>query len=397
MSKDQHISEEGILSNLSGLWNLLVGIKEIDKSIKGGNPFKAYNGRNMSSRIYIEESLENESVLIKVLNMLQGLYASAILALVDESKYINSLDTVSARISNISPEQATNKFISTLANLNDYVESTEVGQSSRARTGRGNSPSSTDRDDKNNRDDNSQQNKFRSRVNDDIEAKELPPLVRKFIVSLDDGLSNNSNPIEVTLFVSLYPTFMGQEDLKMILETGSSNSVSQRRIMYRSGEIRFVRDFIFNFDIFKRKRRNYLRSIESDYQRQYYKNLDEKRMKALYKTYKSAQNLKGDSTFVNVANSIIVMSMNTKNLLKVESSLDLDNARERNELYKETMSMIFVVLDSRYNKCHLYINGVNEKITFNYDQINFRFDSKNDILKILDNIKSLRDDSTISF
>ena len=360
MSKEnQDISQESVVDTISAVWSILTGVKDVEKSLQGGNPFKAYNSRNMSSRIYIEDSLENESVLIKVLNMLQGLYASAILALADESKFINDVDTVSGRISNISSEQASSTFISTLKNFHNYVLSNEYGG--------------------------------------DIEAKELPPLVRKFVVSLADGRSKNATPIEITLFVSLYPTFMGQEDLKMIMSTGSSNSTSERKIMYKSGEIRFVRDFLFNFDIFKRKKRMYLKSVESDYQRQYYENLDEKKMRALKKTYSNARNLNTDSTFVNVANSIIVMSMNTKNLLKSEVSLDIDNTRQRNELYKETMSMIFVVLDSRYNKCYLYINGVNDKISFNYDQINFRFDSKNEMIKILDNIKSLRDDSTISF
>ena len=360
-TEEQSLSQESIVGAISSIWNMLTGVKDIEKSLQGGNPFKAYNSRNISSRIYIEDSLENESVLIKVLNMLQGLYASAVLALVDESKYINSVDTVASRISNISPEQATLKFKSTIKDLNDYVESIEFGDKR------------------------------------DNEAKELPPLVRKFVVTFNDGQTQSDNKIEIPLFISLYPTFMKQEDLRMVLGTESSNSNIERAIMYRTGEIRFIRDFIFNFDVFKRKKRAYLKSVKSDYQRQYYENLDEKKMKALQKTWRTAKNRGQDSTFVNVANSIIVMSMNTKNLLKTESSLDLDNIRERNELYKETMSMIFVVLDSRYNKCYLYINGVNEKITFNYDQINFRFDSKNDILKILDNIKSLRDDSTISF
>ena len=392
MSKDQDIKESQesisvVQRGINSFLGLFLSVKDVERGVQGGNPFKAYNSKNLASRIYIEDNLESEKVLLKVLNMLQGLYASSVLALLDESKHINKLETVSERMSNISPDFSHLNFVSTLKNLYEYVETTEA-----MNTRRNNNSNNRN----NNQDDNKNKGRGSNAANNNIDAKELPPLVRKLIVNLSDGSGDNNSDIEVALFISLYPTFMSQNDLLTIMGTGSSNNVWERYIMYKAGEIRFLRDFLFNLDIFQKKRRNYLKSVESEYQRQYYDNIDSKRIKSIEKTYKNIRSGR-PASMVNVANSIILISMNTKNLLRTEASLDLDNTRQRNELYKETMSMIFVVMDSRYNKVDIYINGVNDKITFNYDQINFRFDSKSDILKILDNIKSLRDDSTISF
>lgn len=180
------------------------------------------------------------------------------------------------------------------------------------------------------------------------------------------ALTNPDHPevsIDINLFVQLAPYIIPQLIAVKFITKDVMASTYQRYLQWRTGEISFWKDFVFQTDVVHNRAR--LLKLDTTGV------LADMMQKQQASRHRTLANLADEQAgrARNIANSVLVFSSETLVRAKAESGIDLTDVSTRESYFASTFAMIIVVVDSLYNQVTFYYNGIIEAATFSFDQM----------------------------
>ena len=183
---------------------------------------------------------------------------------------------------------------------------------------------------------------------------------------LEVTFTNPNNPdhkITLNLLVQLAPYIVPEQLAVQFIVKDHVPGFFQRLIQWRTGEISFLKDFILNDDIVK-KREKLLKLDPSGTFASMMWDQQSSRGKAL-------GNLSLDKAdrARNIASSVLIFNQDTVSRAKAECGIDITDESDRNRYFATTFALMIVVVDMLYNQVTFYYNGISDSGTFSFEQL----------------------------
>lgn len=358
------------------------GIKKIINTIESGanTSLANYSKKAMvNSRVYIDESLQGESILDPLMKNIMNLYVSLITTAMSMNQYITGTKKVRDIMSIVSTEDykiaEENKPVFTETLLGNYfgaMESSPLFRSNNDYFDIYGSGSTSNKDidlshgiggnairSNKEKTDEVEVNAATSPVKPDIET----PISTGRVLKFDFKIHGES--ISINLFVQLNPRFIPSDVARQFVALNFTPSFKQRWMQMSAGEIRFIRDLIFCADLHKQARQAMIHDTSGALAEMLSKS-NEGLFNAIAKMSTLSDNAVNKE---NIANTILVFEKN--NFMKACSNAGFrfDTYANRQRFFEKTFSLMVVVVDVNYNKVDLYYNGLSTYSTFNFDQL----------------------------
>lgn len=182
---------------------------------------------------------------------------------------------------------------------------------------------------------------------------------RQIEITLQTG--PDSPPINLTLTVQFNTRIIPTPVFEYVLSQDFNRSVADRWLQYRSGEIRFIKDFIFGVD--RAERRAKALKTDTSYALQ---DMLRHQSKALSKhMVKTATGMNS----YNLANSIMIIDEEFARYHTKKAGFDLFNVRDRRRFLNTTYSLFIVLVDSRYNRVTIFTNGIDNSASYSFNEL----------------------------
>lgn len=163
-------------------------------------------------------------------------------------------------------------------------------------------------------------------------------------VEIEESGHTATIPVMVRLLVkSSLP-----EDIVQIVSYGSKDtSAKERYHQWRAGEIEFIKDIIMCNDLIDSHKKALMRDKDG-----FYNSMLNRRSKNRLATLFSGQ------PSVNTASAVIIISKDS--LKRVERNINgqFKNPTVRNRIFKNTATMLFVVVDTQWEQATIYHRGI---------------------------------------
>lgn len=309
---------------------------------------------NIMSRVYIEEKLYEEEILLPLIGLANQMYAGFVMTALQLNQYV----TNSRNVRNVLELVATE----------DYEDSTDIIHNEMHGTNI-----------------HTEDNKVLT-----LEQKEQK-LVSGRVIELDlhieasangtvsninqtiqgqKGNQTNINMIQekgpsvtkVLLYVQLIPYLITTSIVEQVITLHTGNTKEFRRKKAKAGEISFFWDYLFERDLITDQT----------------KALKEDRTGMLYKMLKQSNNSlsKALLRFVNIApenhnlaNTILILDNSTFKTACSKSGVDFTHKATRDKFFKETFIMMVMIVDTNYNNVTIYFNGLDTKGDYSFKMI----------------------------
>lgn len=183
---------------------------------------------------------------------------------------------------------------------------------------------------------------------------------------LEVTLVNPNNPnhkVTLNILVQLAPYLVPEDLAVQFIVKDQQPSFYQRWIQWRTGEISFWKDFVFQSDIVAH-REKLLKLDPSGTFADMMKNQSSSTMK----TIRNA-GTETNQRSRNIANAVLIFNQDTVTRAKAVSGVDLNDYKSRQAYFEATYAMIIVVVDQMYNQVTFYYNGIEDTGTFSFDQM----------------------------
>lgn len=178
-------------------------------------------------------------------------------------------------------------------------------------------------------------------------------------VKIADGKGHD---IPLYFYVQIAPFSTPTSVMEQFLSTNFKPDTASRWAKFKAGEIKFWRDFVFEADLVK-KRKKALKADKDGILRE----IEDRKQNQVLKAFNNWNPF--GSVRHNVASSIIVVSRRTIDKLLKDDGLDYRRYDVRQKIMNSTMSMMLVVYDPNYNTVDLYLNGISSGGNYSLDQI----------------------------
>lgn len=174
----------------------------------------------------------------------------------------------------------------------------------------------------------------------------------------------SEHTIVIRIGVHLIPYFLTSTQMTTLLDLSNPLGTRLRWKKVLAGEISFFWDFILCFDLIDQ----YKKALQHDKEHQLHDILNSDNYKRI-RTY--AQELsKTEPHSNNMASSILIIDAQTMKNITNSSDLDLNNFASREKFFKQTMSLMLVVVDDMYNNVKIYYNALKMYTTCTYSMLN---------------------------
>lgn len=182
-------------------------------------------------------------------------------------------------------------------------------------------------------------------------AKELKEITnlsvgKMLMVEITDGLHKGTFPVSIRLLASSMPT---TGVIHILTNEKQDTSVKERYHAWRSGQIEFIRDFVFCIDLIEARRKN----LMADKDGLYTKMLERRRNNQL------SAIVSANPSVANASNMVVV-SENTIKEAEREIGGRFSDFKTREAMLKETTIMIVAVVDTQYDRVTFYSRGIPE-------------------------------------
>lgn len=168
--------------------------------------------------------------------------------------------------------------------------------------------------------------------------------------------------ITVPFFVQMQPSIVPAQVAPRFIDMNVAPSLWQRWTQMTSGEISFWRDFVGQVDLIKRgvsiSKDPELSSAFSDF-------LSTTGKKDHYAIGDISAKT-GSATSSNLANSVMVFSEDTVAIAKAESGIDLHKDSDRARYFRDTYTMIVIIVDQVHQRVTVYFNGIDGELNVPY-------------------------------
>lgn len=302
-------------------------------------------GTNIMSRMYIEESLANEDIMIPLIGMLNQIYAGFILTSLQLNQYVAGSRTVRDILRVVSTEQyvdvidiATEQFGE--LDLDSLVVSSEA-------------------------------------TTFELDAKSQR-LMSGRVIEVDLKVNDNDkgSNIKVTLYVQLIPYLITKDVSAGFINLNFNPSIGRRFAQYRIGTIG-IRDFLFACDLVN----DYKKAIKQDKTGVLSDMLD-KQSNSLSKAIKSFVGINPEQH--NLASSILIMEKNNFDKVCVKQGVNFNIVSNRHKFFTQSFTMFLVIVDIMYNDVSIYFHSLDHKATYTFNMINKMATGKDDGFNLKD-------------
>lgn len=191
-----------------------------------------------------------------------------------------------------------------------------------------------------------------------MEVKDSFNLLGGTIIEMSFALGEKQT-ITIPVLVRLSPTIISSEVAEQFFKINFKPDLWTRWFKFRTGEISFWKDFIFELDIRNDRRK----ALKNDRTNEVFDMMVKQQNSLAAFVGKIAG---WRSNRQNIANMIHIYTKRHFDMWCHDAGLDFRSQRERQKFFDKTFAMIINVIDSDYNKLYTYINGID-----NYAEISF--------------------------
>ena len=197
------------------------------------------------------------------------------------------------------------------------------------------------------------------------------------VVYSDD---KKSKKISIPLYIKLNPRVFPDSIVDSIVSANIKPSIFQRWFQYKTGEISFIKDFLMQLDLVKKRSQ----ALKHDKSNIFYDIMYEHNKGILRRLLK----LVGvNSRSQNLCNSIFLFDRYDLKKACSEIGMNFDRYVDRNKFFSKVFSMIVGSVDIQYGLVDVYINSIKEKGEYTFSQIDKT--SKKGGIDIVDVMKML--------
>jgi len=297
-----------------------------------------------SSRVYIEDSIVDESILSDVLKNVHNMYAGYILVAAQLSQYVGENRRVRDLLSVVSTESFVGdeylEFDNIDKHFTEMFSNTTVTMASPMKLPTKGTIKPVD-----------------------FKDISLPSgrLIEIVFLHPDGKASFSTN-----MFVQLLPRIIPGQVMEQFLAVNISMDIQKRWLQYKTGEINFWKDFVGQMDILiKRKaalKKDKTGDLRDMFDRQR-SNFFTHVANIFGKANKSVQDKK------NIANSILIFDKQKFDRYCLDNNIKFDRFTERQKFFSRAYALFVITIDPMYNRVTMYINGLDAKCEYTYNQM----------------------------
>lgn len=197
----------------------------------------------------------------------------------------------------------------------------------------------------------------------DVSKNRIGPMGELFEVTLTNP-ENKEVAIKAPLFIQMRPSVIDHVAAPRFIDMNVDPGLWKRWTQLTTGEISFLKDFLFKRDMLKRQLSVLKDPQTADAYKEFVKTVAAKDRWAM-----SEMALPEKATIsTNLANSVMIFSEDTVALAKADSGVDLHNERDRKNYFKNAYAMIIVIVDPLHQRVTMYFNGVNGELDCSYNE-----------------------------
>ena len=182
---------------------------------------------------------------------------------------------------------------------------------------------------------------------------------RTIEVSFSTGA--DTPPIMVPITIKFNTRLIPEAVVEYILSADFSQTVAERWLQYRSGEIRLIKDLILGVDKLQRR----AKALKAD------------KDKALWDIFRNKRNAQGNHVLriaagkgsYNLSNSILMIDEETAMRYSKRSGFDFNSVKDRNKFFGSTYILFIVLVDRRYSRVSIYTNGIDQSASYSFNEM----------------------------
>lgn len=367
--------------------------KVVDRFNKAGGSLSQFTGQtNILSRVFIDERILDEAVLPNVMRSLHSYYTAQVIAALHLSQMVDSQRSVQDVMSIVQTGQNARQTgvvrhtgsavwnsirsrrtgqESFLSNYTGMVTGTDAvgledlygplshNQATRA------TKKKWDNEIEQRAADHSPEEASQNQGSVQIKSVEhdarIGPMGQLFEVKLKNP--NGGSETTVPIFVQMQPAIIPDEVSARFIDMNVSPSVWQRWTQMRAGELTFWRDFLLNRDLIRRQKSIIKDKRIADAFTDFLRTVAKKDKYAI----DDATDRLGARQSANLANSVMIFSEDAVAQAKADSGIDLHSTSDRLRYFRDTYTMIIVIIDPLHQRVTMYFNGMEGEINTPYN------------------------------
>lgn len=191
------------------------------------------------------------------------------------------------------------------------------------------------------------------------------------VIEVTLGTKDRDQQIKMYIYMQMIPYILPTEVISGFARMNFVPGIYRRYLQWRAGEIRFWKDFVFESDL-AAKRAAILKADKDGI----FREIEDHRTNSLIK---KIGNIFGAGQKVNASNVIICAERDSFMRVCAEVGFDIKNYNQRQKFFAESMSMILLLVDQRYQQVDMFINGLEPIGTYTFDMIKQNGKSKDSI------------------
>jgi hypothetical protein len=375
-----------------------LNFKEDYDQAKNTSLSRAAKRAHIPARMYVDGNIAGDAIVGNIARAAQSLYISLIISVHQLNQLVSGGKTITDSLKTISTESLL-AYRDTGDDFGDFVgldtPATESTDASRMAEDAINELKDEDSKQKLRDKDKDFETKYRSKsiaVMDDSGAIPSGRLIElKFA-------AEKGKEISINVLVQLFPIIIRPSIAVEFIKLDAMASWGQRWLQWRVGEISFL-DLFFSLDQI-RQRRNIIRSDRDNVLVDYIGNRIKKegsRWNRLFEVISNSASKSKTAVSNNLASSIMVFSEDTVLRAKSQTGgFDLHNTSDRNKYFNKTFSLMIFIVDPMYDKITLYLNGLDIKGEYSFDQFKPK-GSNNEVVEIMKTIQAISQGRTPTF
>lgn len=210
---------------------------------------------------------------------------------------------------------------------------------------------------------NSKQNKWNTTVGNDFRPEKniTVPIASGRYITITMATGPDSPPVQIPILVQVNSRIVPTPVFEYIFGRDYNSSIIHRFLLYRSGEIRFIKDFIFGIDIAQRR----AKALKADEDNALIDILRQQNKSKLKGVVQASDPHKSH----NLANAIIIADEYTVKDITKKVGINLERPFDRQRFFNKIYGLFIVLVDSRYSRVTIYTNGIDQSATYSYNDL----------------------------
>lgn len=342
-----------------------------DRAANAGNAITAFSSQTtILSRAFVDESIVDETIMPNLFRTLHEWYAAQIISALHLSQMVDGHRTVQDVMAVVQTGHNQRE-----RGLLSNIVSRRIGQENFLASYMG-EPAPHNADDAVGLESNGNDMVSNSVSIKSVSSSDnrIGPMGELYEVKLTNPSDKSSSTI-VPIFIQMQPSLIPADIAPRFVDMNVAPSLWQRWTQMRAGELTFWRDFLLHRDMVKRQKSILKDPVKANAFSAFLKTVSNKDKYAI----DDATDRLGSRQSANLANSVVVFSEETVAQAKADSGVDLHSPRDRLRYFRDTYTMIIVIVDPLHQRVTVYFNGLEGEINTSYNDFrpkDTKFDPK---------------------